>query len=359
MKKLSWLFLVVLIPFACQDDQDNQSDLKEFTTETIKISRNQFSGRLITTTGINCEESTAFTITAPDLSEEGYGSVTIHADEITIDYDMSLSEWYFLNVKVYAGDCNTIPDPANFPFGQSYPMNNEVRSGSLSIPMASLPDCGCIQIVITIGRFSPINSQLETALSSASTDYCNCDEPEPPDTDTLRLRTQTPGGWGAPPNGDNPGTYLHANFASAFPNGLVLGCNYTITLTSAQAITNFLPQGGQAGALTKNYLNPVNTPKSSNNPKNVLAGHITALTLSTGFDAWDEDFGESSTNLANSVITTGTFEGWTVAQVLAEANKILGGCASSYSASQLTEVLSAINECYVDGTTNTGFLENQ
>ncbi|RAW00638.1 hypothetical protein [Pseudochryseolinea flava] len=363
MKKLSWLFLMVLIPFACQEEREDvidQSDLKEFTTETIKIIRNKNNGRLITTTGVNCEQSTTFVIAVPNVSEEGYGTVSVHAEEIVIDYDLSLSEWYLVNVKVYAGDCNAIPDPANFPYGQTYPMDNEVRAGSLSIPMSSLPDCGCIQIAVTIGRFSPINSELETVTSTSSTDYCNCDEPEEPeDPDDKNLRTQTPGGWGAPPNGDNPGVYLHANFAAAFPNGIVLGCDHTITLTSAHAVTNFLPQGGQPGALTKSYVNPVNTNKSSNNPKNVLASHVTALTLSTGFDSWDADFGDSSSNLINSTITSGTFEGWTVSEVLAEANKVLGGCASSYSASQLTEVLTAINECYVDGSTNTGFLQNQ
>ncbi|HTF30830.1 MAG TPA: hypothetical protein VK625_18375, partial [Flavitalea sp.] len=96
-----------------------------------------------------------------------------------------------------------------------------------------------------------------------------------------------------------------------------------------------------------------------NNPKNTLLSHVVALTLSVAFDALDEDFGESTTNLADAVVTSGDFEGWTVAQVLAEGEQILGGCPSDYSASELTEVLSAINETYVDGTTNTGFLQNQ
>src|SRR4029079_4504484 len=31
------------------------------------------------------------------------------------------------------------------------------------------------------------------------------------------FRTQTQGGWGTDPTGNNPGVYLHANFAAAFP----------------------------------------------------------------------------------------------------------------------------------------------
>src|SRR5690349_2149654 len=50
-----------------------------------------------------------------------------------------------------------------------------------------------------------------------------------------QLRTQTQGGWGAAPAGNNPGTYLHANFQAAFSDGLTVGCypgNYYVKLTS-------------------------------------------------------------------------------------------------------------------------------
>jgi len=356
MKRLSWLFLVVLA-LACQDDP-NEGSLKESTTETIIKGRSDNAARLTTPNGINCNESTSFSITTPDGNEHGYGSAAVNETDITLTFDVSLGEWFFLDVRAYAGDCNAVPDPANYPYQEIYPLESEPRVASLTIPLANLPDCGCIHTYVTIARYSPINSELESYPSTFTTEYCNCDD-EPEEPDDKNLRTQTPGGWGAPPNGDNPGTYLHANFSSAFPDGLVVGCNYNITLSSAQAVTNFLPQGGTAGSLTKNYWDPTNTPKSSNNPKNVLAGHIVALTLSTTFDAWDADFGESNTQLSNAVITTGDFEGWTVGQVLDEAEKVLGGCASNYTASQLTDVLTAINECYVDGIQNTGFLDNQ
>ena len=125
-----------------------------------------------------------------------------------------------------------------------------------------------------------------------------------------------------------------------------------MSFTSAQAITDYLPSGGTPASLTSSYVDPVK------NPKNTLASHVIALTLSTTFDQWDEDFGESNTNLVNAVVTSGDFAGWTVGDVLSEANKILGGCDSDYSASQIQDVISKINECFVDGTTNTGFLEN-
>ncbi len=59
------------------------------------------------------------------------------------------------------------------------------------------------------------------------------------------FRTQTQGGWGAIPNGNNPGVYVHTNFAAAFPSGLTIGCSSgnKLVLTSAQAVTDFLPSG--------------------------------------------------------------------------------------------------------------------
>ena len=57
------------------------------------------------------------------------------------------------------------------------------------------------------------------------------------------------------------------------------------------------------------------------------------------------------------IVSTGEFQGWTVYEIIQEANNFIGACSSSYSASQLNEVLSSINENYVDGTMNGGFLD--
>ncbi|MFK7948604.1 MAG: FG-GAP-like repeat-containing protein [Saprospiraceae bacterium] len=163
------------------------------------------------------------------------------------------------------------------------------------------------------------------------------------------FRTQTQGGWGAKPNGNNPGVYLHANFANAFPNGLVIGCGNTLTLTTAQAVTDFLPSGGPSKALTSSSVNPTSK-------KGAFTGNLTALTLSVGFDNYDANFGSSSYSLKDLIIQSGTFSGWTVQQLLVEANLALGGCASSYSRSTLNSAVDAINNNYTDGTQNGGFL---
>jgi hypothetical protein len=167
-----------------------------------------------------------------------------------------------------------------------------------------------------------------------------------------QLRTQTQGGWGTSASGNNPGAYRDANFAMAFPMGLTIGCTNTLQLTTSAAVDAFLPSGTTARALNAgNMVNPGQTYK------NVLAGQLVAATLSVGFDAYDEDFGAGSSLLGDATINSGTFAGWTVNQLLQEANNFIGGCASSYTATQLNTALTMINENYVDGTTNNGFLD--
>ncbi|MDQ3100609.1 MAG: T9SS type A sorting domain-containing protein [Bacteroidota bacterium] len=173
--------------------------------------------------------------------------------------------------------------------------------------------------------------------------YIDCEggEEEPCD-----LRTQTMGGWGAPANGNNPGVYRDAYFDAAFPAGLTIGCDNTLMLTSAEAVEEFLPSGGQPQQLDGNMTDP-------GNYNNTLAGQLVALTLSVGFDANDDDFGSGGL-LSNAVINNGMFEDWTVQQLLDEANAFIGGCTSSYTASELNEALSMVNENFVDGDTNEG-----
>lgn len=165
------------------------------------------------------------------------------------------------------------------------------------------------------------------------------------------LRTQTQGGWGANPNGNNPGVYLHANFSAAFPSGMQIGCanGYNLALTSAQDVTNLLPEGGAPAALTQNYIDPTNTGT-------VLAGQVIALTLSVGFDNYDANFAASDNALKDMTINNGEFDGWTVQDILDEANLIIGGCPSNYLPQEINAIVTIINENYVDGESNNGFL---
>lgn len=161
------------------------------------------------------------------------------------------------------------------------------------------------------------------------------------------LRTVTPGGWGSKPHGNNPGKYLHDNFAAAFPNGVTIGCapdNFWVKFTSAQAITDYLPAGGEPKKLKKNYTNP-----KTRDLKNSLAQHVLALTLNVQFDLFDPNFGEGGVHLEDMIINSGKFKGWTVGAFLDLANKVLGGCNTQYKAKDVVSTAEKINEFFKNG----------
>ncbi|MBC7381602.1 MAG: SprB repeat-containing protein, partial [Bacteroidia bacterium] len=166
------------------------------------------------------------------------------------------------------------------------------------------------------------------------------------------FRTQTQGGWGqCQLNGYNPGSYLATNFAAAFPSGLTVGCTNTLVLTTALGVCEFIPSSSTPTSLPSGTLtNPASTYS------NILAGQVVALTLNLGFDQYDPNFSTATTLVKNLVIANGTFAGWTAQQLLDEANRKLGGCTSSYSFSDLNDAASNINENYIDGLIDGGFL---
>jgi hypothetical protein len=164
--------------------------------------------------------------------------------------------------------------------------------------------------------------------------------------------TYTQGGWGAPANGNNPGVYLNANFTTAFPNGITIGCTNKLRLTSAAAVTSFLPSGSTAKKLPAGT---INNPGGSYN--NVLAGQLVAATLNVRFDQFDPNFSPSTGSLAGLQITTGDFIGWTVAQLLDSANKFIGGCGSHFNATQYNDALTLFNESFDGGSSKSVYLD--
>jgi Secretion system C-terminal sorting domain/SprB repeat len=155
-------------------------------------------------------------------------------------------------------------------------------------------------------------------------------------------KTFTQGGWGAVPNGNNPGVYLHANFDAAYPSGLTIGCgDNTLSFYSAQEVTDFLPEGGTPDAL----------PSLS-----VLTGQLVAASLNVGFDAYDADFAGSPVALGDMFTDAAGFEGMTVADIVAAANEVIGGCSDAFGYSALNAVLTTINENFDNGTQDNGHL---
>ncbi len=204
-----------------------------------------------------------------------------------------------------------------------------------------------VQTTPTITNVAAGNYQVNVTDSNGCANVSNCKIDA---STTCGGRTQTQGGWGAIPNGGNPGTYLHAHFTAAFPNGVIIGCNNTFKLTSAQAVTDFLPSGTTAKAL------PVGNMLNNTGYKNVLAGQLLTAVLSVGFDYENANFSPASITLDNQIIQSGLFSGKTVGFLISEANKKIGGCASIYSFTQLNNALDLVNNNYDDGTANNGYL---
>ncbi|MCI0503671.1 LamG domain-containing protein, partial [Candidatus Micrarchaeota archaeon] len=97
--------------------------------------------------------------------------------------------------------------------------------------------------------------------------------------------TYTQGGYGAPQQG-KPRAILFNNFASVYPSGMVVGDEggadndrfYMMNFTSAQAVNNYLPQGGTAGYLNADLVNPTNSSSG------IFGGQLTAALLNLKFD---------------------------------------------------------------------------
>jgi len=156
--------------------------------------------------------------------------------------------------------------------------------------------------------------------------------------------TVTQGGWGAPAHGDNPGTFLNAKFATAFPSGVTIGGSpFKLLFTSAQDVRNFLPQGGPPSFLISSAINP-----TSRTTAGVFAGQVLALELNVAL------YGLGSLTLSG----TGTsLDGSTVSAVLAAANLALAGGPlpagfASYSA--LNDLIDQLNQSF-DGCVMNGW----
>lgn len=148
--------------------------------------------------------------------------------------------------------------------------------------------------------------------------------------------TVTQGGWGAPAHGNNPGAFLDANFATAFPSGDLIGRlpSFYLLFDSAAAVRAFLPQGGPPGALTANATDPTTQTSAG-----VLAGQVLALSLNVKL------YGLGSLTLTG----TGTsLDGHTVSDILAAANIALGGgpLPAGFTYSSLNDLIDQLNSSF-------------
>jgi len=175
------------------------------------------------------------------------------------------------------------------------------------------------------------------------------------------FRTQTIGGWGSRPRGNNPGAFLHDNWdqitQSSISQGGTVGSitigvgGRTLTFLEPQAITDFLPSGGQSGALPDGemVIDPGMSRKELRNYKNTLASQVLALSISVGVGANLSEY----KNLAIQKIVEmhpETGEEMSVGKALEIGNNILGGVeVPGFTADSINEIITQINESFVDG----------
>ena len=374
-KTLMGLLCVILLLSACQKQMQTLSGLDPNTSSPSFTSG---SSLVLAPGAVPCGTplvADLVTSSYPPFDEVVKGKVTISNDGTNLYVTLSTleSNVFVSSIQLFYGNLALIGDINNYSwdgwFGTNNPqikvqVSTQETSYTVQIPLSTFnEDCFLINVhglFYTLNEWGqrvefPVWVQPADAAGAVSsfpwTSYLKyCKQTCIPPT-CGQLRTQTPGGWGAKPAGNNPGSYLHANFALAFPGGLTVGCatGNTIKLTSAQAITNLMPAAGKAAKLTMSYVNPAEI-------KNVLVGHLVALSLSVRFDAYDPNFGSAGITLGAMVIGSGPFKGWTVSAFLEEANKVLGGCSSTYTVEQALTTAAAINENYVDGKMDGKFL---
>jgi len=143
----------------------------------------------------------------------------------------------------------------------------------------------------------------------------------------------TQGGWGGQCQGGNAGCIRDANFATVFPNGLLMGDQdgldgdalFAVLLTSASAVEDFLPQGGTSGTFDQDLTDPLSTTAG------VFAGQLAAAKLSVGFDdagVFDSMKNGNLIHLGDAVFNGCVDDGLvglTVRQVIAIADRMISG----------------------------------
>jgi hypothetical protein len=164
--------------------------------------------------------------------------------------------------------------------------------------------------------------------------------------------TFTPGGWGAPPSGNNVATILTNMFPKLYPKGFVVGGTYTMKFSYASNITVYLPAGTTPGVLKKSYTNPVNPTEAGEFGSQVMC-------LKLNIDASNN--GYTKPGLANLKIAPGfPLAGTKLSDLLILVNKVLGGQTSALpsgvSVSDLTGLMSAVAGNFDNCTENHGVL---
>lgn len=270
-----------------------------------------------------------------DLTKQQAGS-TIDVGDVLIWNDNDLvfvqisAAASFDNSKLYIGSCAAIPSPLNGSHNNvdhipavsthTYSFSNTYTPGQQI----------CISLKVSGNRVAQTSYIIQ--------EICDCS------IEIGDFRTQSKGGWGASPNGNNPAQLLHDNWELI--GSIQIGCgSIRLEFDSAEEVDAYLPNGKDADA-------PFDTD---------LATQILALSISIAMDAQLSDFGAADGSLSCLIIQSDDprfipFNGMSVIEVLQLANDVLGGCSSGFSFSEMNAIIEALNQNFHGGDTDNGLL---
>lgn len=178
--------------------------------------------------------------------------------------------------------------------------------------------------------------------------------------------TFTQGGWGSTCRGENPGCFRDAQFATAFPGGLILGDadgadgddEFALVFTTAEAIREFLPAGGRTQPLESDETDP------DESSSGVFGGQLLAAALNVGFNDAGLLRGSRTDVLLGDLVFVDDVDrdlrGLSVRTVLALAHAAIANADAELpegvELDDVKKALAKLNECFDDGDTNEGTL---
>ena len=142
--------------------------------------------------------------------------------------------------------------------------------------------------------------------------------------------------------------YLDANFASVFPNGVSAGCEggEKLVFSSAEAVDYYLPCTGSAQdlVLTHSGTNPTEAAEDPTCWNNAFVTHLIVAKLNVGFDAADPTYSTSDVPMSQLIRNSGALSGYTMAEIIAFGDEVIGGCSSDFTPNQLRKALRDLNQ---------------
>jgi hypothetical protein len=318
-----------------------------------------------------CGTPVSFNLIDKNKVQSGTLSISNDATNVYVTINVTAADFKLMKAALIIGNLTHVqagtnligwpklgPGPLNPDYSQTF--NPGVTSYTFTVPLDGLDDCFYIAVYgkltkkdaygKTVNDFIFVQSDTKSTAKCWSGYVPYCKQECPPPGECGQLTTFTQGGYGND-NGNGSGTpYMIAHLATAFPNGVTLGCagGFTMKMTTPSAIQAYLPSGSTAVVLTQNWVD--------GGPNTVVGGQLLALALSVGFDNADPNFGAATIHLQDMIIGSGTFAGKTVAQFLTIANDVFGGCSTAYDIKDINAEADLINNNYDEGTKDNGHL---